>query len=81
MDIYIDDEGDAHVKEVWQVRATKGTEIYKTYNNIGESTFTDFKVRLNGTEFTNVGSWNVNGSFDDKAYKNGIHYITMLWHK
>lgn len=76
MDIYIDDEGDAHVKEVWQVRATKGTEIYKTYNNIGESTFTDFKVRLNGTEFTNVGSWNVNGSFDDKAYKNGIHYIS-----
>lgn len=76
MDIYIDDEGDAHVKEVWQVRATKGTEIYKTYNNIGESTFTDFKVSLNGTEFTNVGSWNVNGSFDDKAYKNGIHYIS-----
>lgn len=76
MDIYIDDEGDAHVKEVWQVRATKGTEIYKTYNNIGESTFTDFKVRLNGTEFTNIGSWNVNGSFDDKAYKNGIHYIS-----
>ena len=76
MDIYIDDEGGAHVKEVWQVRATKGTEIYKTYNNIGESTFTDFKVRLNGTEFTNIGSWNVNGSFDDKAYKNGIHYIS-----
>lgn len=76
MDIYIDDEGDAHVKEVWQVRATKGTEIYKTYNNIGESTFTEFKVSLNGTEFTNVGSWNVNGSFDDKAYKNGIHYIS-----
>lgn len=76
MDIYIDDEGDAHVKEVWQVRATKGTEIYKTYNNIGESTFTDFKVSLNGTEFTNIGSWNVNGSFDEKAYKNGIHYIS-----
>ncbi|MDO4341960.1 MAG: DUF2207 domain-containing protein [bacterium] len=76
MDIYIDDEGTAHVKEVWQVRATKGTEIYKTYNNIGSSNFTDFKASLNGNEFTNIGSWDVNGSFDDKAYRNGINYIS-----
>lgn len=76
MDIFIDDSGNAHVKEEWVVKATKGTEIYKTYNNLGDSSFEDFKVSMNGKDFTNVGSWNVNGSFNDKAYKNGIHYIS-----
>lgn len=76
MDIYIDQNGVANIKEEWTVKATSGTEIYKTYNNIGTSTFKDFKVSLNGTDFQNIGSWNVNSSFDAKAYKNGIHEIS-----
>ncbi len=75
MDIFINLDGSAKVKETWNTYSSSGTEIYKTYNNIGSSEIKDFKVSLNEREFTNVGSWDVNGSFDEKAYKNGIHYI------
>ncbi len=76
MDIYIDQNGVADIKEEWVVNATGGTEVYKTYNNIGSSIFKNFNVSLNGTNFQNIGTWDVNASFSDKAYKNGIHEIS-----
>lgn len=75
MDVFINADGSAKIKETWSVYSSSGTEIYKTYNNVGTSEFKDFKVSLNGREFTNIGSWLVNASFSDKAYKNGINYI------
>lgn len=76
MDVLINADGSAKIKETWSVYSSSGTEIYKTYNNVGTSEFKDFKVSLNGREFTNIGSWLVNASFSDKAYKNGINYIS-----
>lgn len=85
MDINIDKEGTAHVKENWTVYFDKDedlTEVYKTYNNVGESKFKNFKVSLRNKKYTNI-KWNINNSFSRKKYKNGINYteegIELCW--
>ncbi len=77
MDIYIDNNGNAHIKEQWVVDATSKTEIYRTYNNIGSSTITDYKVYLNNQQFTTLPDWNVNASFSEKSYKAGLNIIKV----
>ena len=76
MDIYLDDNGTAHVTETWSANLNQGTEGYKPYYNIGNAKITNFKVSENGKEYTYDDYWNTNASFDDKAYKNGINYIS-----
>lgn len=76
MDIYLDDNGTAHVTETWSANLNQGTEGYKPYYNIGDAKITNFKVSENGKEYTYDDYWNTNASFDDKAYKNGINYIS-----
>lgn len=76
MNIYIDNEGNAHVTEVWNARLTSGTEGYKPYYNLGDSEIKDFKVIMDDISFTTQSSWNVNGSFDSKKYKSGINKIS-----
>mgnify|MGYP003290429338 CR=1 FL=1 len=72
MDIYIDDDGNAHVTETWDTYLNEGTEGYKPYYNLGQSTITDFTVTEGSNTYTPVDYWNINGSFSDKSYKNGI---------
>ena len=76
MDVYINENGDAHIKEVWNASLTEGTEGYKPYSDMGISKITDFKVSDNDTTYTYVDSWNTSASFSQKAQKNGIHYIS-----
>lgn len=76
MDIYLDSSGNAHVEETWYATLSNGTEGYKPYYNLGESTIQDFKVLMDGEPFTYQSLWNTNGDFDSKAYKNGINYIS-----
>ncbi len=75
MDIFLDKYGTAHVTEKWDVNINKGTEGYKPYYNIGNARFSDFKVSDLTNEYQFINSWNVNGTFDSKAYKNGINYL------
>ncbi len=77
MDIYLDNNGNAHIKEKWIVNATSGTEIYRTYNNVGSSTITDYKVYLNNQEFTTLSDWDENASFSEKSYKAGLNIIKV----
>ncbi len=76
MDIYVDDNGTAHVTETWSANLNQGTEGYKPYYNIGNANITNFKVSENGKEYTYNDYWSTNDSFDEKAYKNGINYIS-----
>ena len=76
MNIYVDDSGTAHVTEEWTANLYEGTEGYKPYYNLGESEISNFKVRMNGTDFSYLDNWNVSGSFEDKKYKNGINYTS-----
>lgn len=75
MDIYIDNNGDAHITEIWDYTANDGTENYHSYKNIGNSEFTNFTVTDETTCYTTLTSWDVNASFEDKAYKCGINKL------
>ncbi len=72
MDIYINQNGEAIVNEVWKVYLNEGTEGYKPYYNLGNSKITNFTVHDEKTQYSWNDNWNVNSSFQDKAYKNGI---------
>lgn len=75
MDIYINNDGTAHITEVWKTYLDSGTEGYKPYYNLGNSIISNFKVKLNNREYTFNDNYNVNASFDSKKYTNGFNYI------
>lgn len=75
MNIYVDNNGTAHVTEEWTTKLNEGTEGYKPYYNLGESEISNFKVSMNGKEYTYNSDYNINDSFSEKKYKNGFHYI------
>ena len=76
MDIFLDDEGNASVTEVWECYATEGTEVYHPYYNLGNSKITDLTVSDDKGEYTTLSHWNTSGSLKDKAYKCGINTIS-----
>lgn len=75
IDIYIDNNGTAHVKETWNMNLTEGSEGYKPYYNLGDSKISNFKVKLGDREYTFNDDYNINDSFEDKKYTNGFNYI------
>ncbi len=76
MDIFINDNGNAHVKETWDVNISGGTEGYKPYYNLGNSEIINFNVRDDRNQvYKNVENWNSNLSFSEKANKSGIKNI------
>lgn len=76
MDIYVDENGTGHVTETWKAYLSQGTEGYKPYYNIGNAKITNFSVSENGKVYQYDDYWNPNGSFEEKAYKNGINYVS-----
>ena len=75
MDIFIDDYGNALVTETWSAYLNTGTEGYKPYYNLGNSSITNFKVSDGSTQFNYLDNWNTSASFEDKKYKNGINVV------
>ena len=76
MDIYIDKNGDAHITEVWNASINQGTEGYRFYGNLGNSEIIDYSVSDQTKSYTMLDSWDVNKSFDEKAYKAGIYHAS-----
>lgn len=75
MDIYIDNYGNAHVTEVWDAYLNKGTEGYRAYTNLDGASISDFSVKDETRSYTNLGYWDVDASFNSKAYKYGINRV------
>ena len=76
INITLDNSGNAHVEEIWDVKANMGTEFYKGMYNLGNMKVTNFKVYENNTLFTYVDKWNIDASLDEKKNKNGINYTS-----
>ena len=76
IDVYVDKDGNAHVKETWEnpVAESSWTEFYKTYDDLGEMTISDFTVTYNNQPYTYIENWDINESFSYKSYKNGIYH-------
>lgn len=77
MDVYINSNGDASIKEVWDATLYEGTEGYRPYTDMGTSIISDFSVTDDtGKIYEFLDSWNTRASFDGKAYKNGFNNIS-----
>lgn len=76
MDIYVNSNGDATISEIWDCNATKGTEIYHPYYNLGNSTIKNLSVSENNTTYQTLSSWSTSSSLENKAYKCGINKIS-----
>ena len=76
MDIYIKENGDAQVTEVWNCNVSQGTEVYHPYYNLGNSTITDLSVTEGSTKYTTLSKWNTSGNLSSKANKCGINKIS-----
>ena len=74
MDIFVDDNGNAQVTEVWNCKTNQGTEVYHPYYNLGSSKISNLSVSENGQSYTTLSYWNTSGTLDSKAYKCGINY-------
>lgn len=74
--VYIDNNGDGYVTEIWDYTADTGSESYHSFEQMSDRTITDFKVNMDGKDYTYVDYWNVDASKSAKAYKNGINYTS-----
>ncbi len=74
MDIVIHSNGDASVTEIWDAYLDQGTEGYKPYANLGNANITNFSVSDDsGAVYDSLSEWDTSLSFNNKAYKCGIH--------
>ena len=76
MDIYIDKDGNANITEVWDVKATGGSEWYKTMYDLGNSQLSNYEVYMDGEKLTYKDYWNVDGSLSSKSGYYGINYVS-----
>ena len=75
MDIYVDNNGNAEVTEVWTCSTNQGTEVYHPYYNLGNSQITNLRVYDKTKTYTNKGTWDTDETMSEKAYKCGINKI------
>lgn len=70
--VVCEEDGTAHINEIWQVEVNAGTEMYLGRENLKDQTISNLKVSADGKEYESIKNWNVKASFEDKAYKCGI---------
>ena len=75
MNIYINEDGSADVQEIWDVKASDGSEWYKTMKQMNGIELTDFKVSMDGQELT-YKTRNPSESLSAKKGYYGINYIS-----
>ena len=76
MDIFVDQNGNANVTEIWNCDVNNGTESYHPYYNLGNSLITNLSVSENERNYTTLPAWNTSGSLSSKAYKCGLNRIS-----
>jgi len=77
IEVKLNNDGSADFYEKWYVDTNKDTEIYMQATDLGKRQIKNLEVSENGRKYTNLGNnWNINASFDSKAYKSGIHPIS-----
>lgn len=77
MDIYIDSNGNATIKEIWNVNITSGTEGYRAFILPENSTISNYSVTDDkNVTYKNISNWNTYDTFSNKAYKSGINYTS-----
>ena len=73
MNIYLNEEGNANITEVWDVKAGSGSEWYKALYNLGTEEVSNFKVKMDDHELQ-YKTWNINETLSQKSGYYGINY-------
>ena len=73
IDLFIDENGHGHFESTYIYDDDEGTEHYLPIGNLGDSEIKDFKVTRNDQAMEDMGSWDVDLDFDEKAGKYGIN--------
>lgn len=74
MDVYIDENGNAKITEIWDANLTQGTEGYRPFSGMDNKVVSNFTVSDESERVYEVlDTWNVNKSFSEKAYKCGYN--------
>ena len=76
MKINIEKDGDANITEIWDVKASGGSEWYKQLFNLGNSNLTNYSVSMDGKLLQYKSYWNVDSSLKEKAGYYGINYTS-----
>lgn len=76
MDVYIDNNGNASVTEIWDCQTSSGTEVYHPYYNLGKSKIVNLTVSDSGVDYKSLDSWTTSGSLQSKAQKCGINTVS-----
>lgn len=75
IEAHIQDNGSVIIRDHRIFYAEDGTEHYISLGNLGDSELTAFTVYDENNEaLDDVGKWNINASFSEKAGKYGINY-------
>ena len=74
MKIYLDENGNADITEVWDVKADSGSEWYKQLYNLENEELSNFTVSMDGNPMTSK-EWNVHESLSEKEGYYGINRV------
>lgn len=83
MYVFINNNGDAEINEVWNASVNDSTEVYRTFSLV-DKTITNFSVSDDtGIKYIEKSKWNINATFDEKKYSYGIikdnNTINLCW--
>lgn len=70
--VLLEDNGDAHITQVFDVTVTSGTEWYLVQDNMGDMEIEDFSVSENGRAFLYEGEWDIDRDIEEKQNRCGI---------
>lgn len=74
IDIKIDQNGLGQVNEIWHTNedTMDASEKYKVISDLGQIKIKNFKVETDDNSWQEISPWDINRSFDEKAYKYGM---------
>ncbi len=64
--------GDARITQIWTGSFHEGTEVYLPIENLGDMDVTELAVSDAHGAYENIGAWDIDASFEQKARKCGI---------
>ena len=75
MDVAIRKDGSAVITQEWDAYTDEGTEYYLYQKDSGYLEFSHLQVSDARRTYENIGAWDVDAEFDEKAYKCGIREV------
>lgn len=79
IDVSLNDQGTATIKENWSVTADEGSEIYKVVKLVGPQELSNYQVSMDGRQFTRQSNWQTDNNRQQKAYQYGQNGDELNW--